>query len=85
MRSPDATALRDWTETNLGLTLGVGLGQVPAGDPAWHGYFRLGHMGHVNGQMILAALGGIQTGLTALSIPHGAGAIEAAARVLAGR
>jgi alanine-glyoxylate transaminase/serine-glyoxylate transaminase/serine-pyruvate transaminase len=83
--SPHATALRDWTTDNLGLTLGIGLGMAPPGDPAWHGFFRLGHMGHVNGQMILALLGGIEAGLTALDIPHGAGAVDAAARVIAGR
>lgn len=82
--APHGTALRDWTETHLGLTLGVGLGMAPAGDPAWHGFFRLGHMGHVNGHMIMGALGGIQSGLISLSIPHGSGALDAAAAVVAG-
>jgi alanine-glyoxylate transaminase/serine-glyoxylate transaminase/serine-pyruvate transaminase len=82
---PQATALRDWVEHNLGLTLGVGLGMAPPGDPAWHGFFRLGHMGHVNGQMILGLLGGIEAGLSALDIPHGRGAVDAAAAVIAGR
>jgi len=81
---PLATALREWTETNLGLTLGISLGMAAPGDPAWHGHFRLGHMGHVNGHMILGLLGGIEAGLTALDIPHGAGALEAAAAVIAG-
>lgn len=81
--SPNGTALRDWVEQNLGLTLGIGLGMAPPGDPSWHGYFRLGHMGHVNGQMILGLLGGIEAGLTALNMPHGGGAIDAAARVIA--
>lgn len=82
---PHATALRDWVDTHLGLTLGIGLGMAPPGDPAWHGFFRLGHMGHVNGQMILGLLGGIEAGLCALDIAHGAGAVEAAAKVIAGR
>ena len=82
--SPNGTALRDWVESHLGLTLGIGLGMAEPGDPAWHGFFRLGHMGHVNGQMILGLLGGIQAGLTALDIPHGTGAVEAAAAVIAG-
>jgi len=81
--SPDGTALRDWVEQNLGLTLGIGLGMAPPGDPAWHGFFRLGHMGHVNGHMVLGMLGGIEAGLTALNIPHGSGAVEAAASVIA--
>lgn len=83
--SPQATALRDWTQNNIGLTLGIGLGMAPPGDPAWHGFFRLGHMGHVNGHMIMGMLGGIEAGLTALDIEHGSGALEAAAQVIAGR
>ncbi|MEL6453009.1 MAG: aminotransferase class V-fold PLP-dependent enzyme [Pseudomonadota bacterium] len=81
--APHGTALRDWVDDNLGLTLGIGLGMAPPGDPAWHGFFRLGHMGHVNGHMILGLLGGIEAGLTALDIPHGSGALEAAAQVIA--
>jgi len=83
--SPHGTALRDWVEGHLGLTLGIGLGMAPPGDPAWHGYFRLGHMGHVNGQMILGLLGGIEAGMLALDIPHGRGAVDAAAAVIAGK
>lgn len=83
--APDGTALREWVETHIGLTLGIGLGMAGPNDPAGDGFFRLGHMGHVNGQMILGLLGGIETGLTALNIPHGRGAIEAAAGVIAGR
>ena len=81
--SPQATALRDWTEHQIGLTLGIGLGMVPPDDPAWHGFFRLGHMGHVNGHMIMGLLGGIEAGLSALEIPHGKGALDAAAQVIA--
>ncbi|MEE4188746.1 MAG: aminotransferase class V-fold PLP-dependent enzyme [Roseobacter sp.] len=83
LESPQATALRDWTQHELGLTLGIGLGMAPAGDPAQHGFFRLGHMGHVNGHMIMGLLGGIEAGLTALGIEHGDGALDAAARVIA--
>ncbi|WP_299146544.1 aminotransferase class V-fold PLP-dependent enzyme [uncultured Tateyamaria sp.] len=81
--APHGTALRDWVEHNLGLTLGIGLGMAPPGDPAWHGFFRLGHMGHVNGHMIMGLLGGIQAGLTALDIPHAPGGLDAATRVIA--
>ena len=82
--APHGTALRTWVEDNLGLTLGIGLGMAPPDDPAWHGFFRLGHMGHVNGQMVLGLLGGIEAGLTALRLPHGKGAVDAAAAVIAG-
>ena len=81
---PGIYGLRTWVEENLGLTLGIGLGMAAPGDPAWHGFFRLGHMGHVNGHMILGLLGGIDAGLKALEIPHGDGALEAASRVIAG-
>jgi len=81
--APQATELRKWVETNLGLTLGIGLGMAEPGDPAWHGFFRFGHMGHVNGQMIMGMLGGVETGLTALGIEHGRGALDAAANVIA--
>lgn len=83
LEAPQATALRNWTESQIGLTLGIGLGMAPPTDPAWHGFFRLGHMGHVNGHMIMGLLGGIEAGLTALSIPHGRGALDAAASVIA--
>ncbi|MDF1717442.1 MAG: aminotransferase class V-fold PLP-dependent enzyme [Antarcticimicrobium sp.] len=81
--APQGSALRAWVSQNIGLTLGIGLGMAEPGDPAWHGFFRIGHMGHVNGHMVLGMLGGIEAGLTALDIPHGPGAVEAAAAVIA--
>jgi alanine-glyoxylate transaminase/serine-glyoxylate transaminase/serine-pyruvate transaminase len=81
--APRASDLRQWLEQNLGLTLGIGLGLAPPDSPEWHGHFRLGHMGHVNGHMIMGLLGGIETGFQALGIPHGAGALSAAAKALA--
>jgi len=83
--APHGSALRDWVAKNIGLTLGIGLGMAEPGDPAWHGFFRIGHMGHVNGHMVLGMLAGIEAGLTALDIPHGKGAVEAAASVIAGK
>ncbi len=79
----DAPRLRVWCEKNLGLTLGIGLREVPWGHEDWHSHFRFGHMGHVSGHMIMGLLGGVETAMTACGIEHGAGAIEAAARVLA--
>ncbi len=79
---PDASRLRHWTETQAGVTLGIGLGMAEPGDPAWHGYFRIAHMGHVNAHMVLGALGAIDAGLKALSIPHGPGALDAATTAL---
>ncbi|MEY8843132.1 alanine--glyoxylate aminotransferase family protein, partial [Cribrihabitans sp. XS_ASV171] len=53
-------------------------------DAAWHGFFRMGHMGHVNAHMVLGMLGGVEAGLAALGIPHGTGGVAAAAKVIAG-
>lgn len=77
----DAAALRAWTETKAGVTLGLGIG-FGDGDEAT-GHFRIGHMGHVNGQMVFGALGAIDAALKSLGIMHGDGALEAASRVLA--
>jgi len=80
--APHGTALRAWTSARAGVTLGIGLGMASAADPASDGFFRIGHMGHVNAQMVMGALGAIAAGLGALDIPHGPGALEAAAEVL---
>lgn len=83
--APMGTELRRWLEINLGLTLGIGLGLAKPGSPEGDGQFRIGHMGHVNGHMIMGLLGGIEAGLKALDIPHGDGALSAASAVMAGR
>ncbi len=75
--------LRGWTEQHMGVTLGVGLGMSSATDPNSDGYFRIGHMGHLNAHMVAGTLAAIEAGLIVLNIPHGAGALEAMARVLA--
>jgi alanine-glyoxylate transaminase/serine-glyoxylate transaminase/serine-pyruvate transaminase len=81
--APHGSALRKWVQDKAGVTLGIGLGMAEPGDPAWHGFFRMGHMGHVNAHMVLGMLGAVDAGLSALEIPHGAGALEAATRVIA--
>ena len=81
--APGGTRLRRWTEHQAGLTLGIGLNMATLEDPNADGFFRIGHMGHVNAQMIMGTLGSIQAGLIALDIPHGPGGLDAAARALA--
>ena len=81
--APGGTRLRCWTEHQAGLTLGIGLNMATLEDPNADGFFRIGHMGHVNAQMIMGTLGSIQAGLIALDIPHGPGGLDAAARALA--
>ncbi len=79
----EATRLRRWTEKEAGLTLGIGLGFGEPGSTEWDRHLRIGHMGHQNVPMIQGVLGTIDSGLKALNIPHGDGALEAASRVLA--
>ncbi len=84
VRLPEkGSALRMWAEHEMGLTLGIGIGMAPPGDPAWDGFFRIGHMGHVSGHSMMGTLGAIDAGLKALDIPHGSGALEAAALAVA--
>lgn len=79
----DGARLRQWVEAQAGVTLGIGLGMETAEDPGASAHLRVAHMGHVNAHMTLGALAVIEAGLTALDIPHGAGALEAATRVVA--
>lgn len=81
--APNATRLRAWLEKNAGVTLGIGLGMAAPDDPAYHGFLRVAHMGHVNAHMTLGVLATMQAGMVALDIPHGPGALDAAARVVA--
>jgi len=83
MAPPFATRLREWLADNVGVTLGIGLGMAAPDDPAWHGFFRIGHMGHVNAHMVLGVLGAIEAALAALGIDRGEGAVAAAAKVIA--
>ncbi len=80
---PLGTRLRVWVEEHTGVTLGISLGMALADDPAWHGFFRIAHMGHVNAHMTLGALACIDAGLKALDIDHGQGAVEAATKAIA--
>ncbi|TNF21627.1 MAG: alanine--glyoxylate aminotransferase family protein [Rhodobacteraceae bacterium] len=80
--APQGQRLRAWCEENAGVTLGIGLGMAPPDSPERHGFFRFGHMGHVNPHMILGLLGSVEAGLGALDIPHARGGVQAAARVI---
>lgn len=83
MGADHGTRLRKWTEQSAGLTLGIGMvlpGEEEAGSD---GFFRIGHMGHVNLHMVMSVLGTIETGFKAIGFPHGDGALSRAAEVLA--
>jgi alanine-glyoxylate transaminase/serine-glyoxylate transaminase/serine-pyruvate transaminase len=75
--------LRSWSTAKLDLTLGIGLGMAEPDGTGSGDFFRLGHMGHVNGQMILGLLGSLEAGLRALDVPISAGALDAATQIIA--
>lgn len=66
MDSPLATKLRRICEQDYGVTLGIGLGMAEPGTPEADGYFRIGHMGHVNAHMVKGLLGCIDLALEKL-------------------
>jgi len=78
----NAARLRRWCQEKGGLTLGIGLGREEDGWPPADSLLRVGHMGHLNIPMMLGTIGTMDAGLKALGIPHGSGAVEAAARVI---
>ncbi len=73
----DAEALRAFCHRELGVVLGLGLGEFAGRS------FRIGHMGWLNPPMVLGALGATEIALEACGVAHGAGALEAAASVVA--
>jgi len=79
--SGDALRIREWCETEMGVTLGVGLG-YRATDPLVDDVFRIGHMGHLNPPTLLGVLASIDTALKSLKIPHGPAALDAASAAL---
>ena len=83
VHSPKGTHLRKWLQENTGLTIGIGLGMATPDDPNGDGFFRLGHMGHVNAQMIMGLIATLETAMIAVGVPHGKNAINEAASVIA--
>ncbi|WP_406735764.1 pyridoxal-phosphate-dependent aminotransferase family protein [Thioclava sp. GXIMD4215] len=79
----NAERLRKWLEAEAGVTLGIGLGMAEPGTPEIDSYLRVAHMGHVNAHMTLGVIASMEAGLQALGIPHGAGGVAAAAKVIA--
>ena len=77
-----AGRLRAWMEAQAGVTLGIGLGMALPTEPAYEDFLRVAHMGHVNAHMTLGVLAAMEAGMRALDIPHGDGALAAAAEAL---
>ena len=71
----DAAAIRVVSEREMGVTLGLGIGDESA-------RFRIGHMGHLNPPMLLGTLGTVESALHALGAPIGGSGVAAAARTI---
>lgn len=70
----DATELARVCKHDMGVTLGVGIGELSGTS------FRIGHMGHVNPPMVLGVLGTIEAALAAIGhVPPRSGVAAAAA------
>ncbi len=78
----DASRLRDWCDSEMGVVLGVGLKPTPTATVVDNA-FRIGHMGHLSPAMLFGTLGCVDAGLKALDICHGSGALEAASTWIA--
>lgn len=77
---PGADRLRAWTAAVAGVTLGIGLGAERPQDA-----LRIAHMGHASAHQLLGTLAVMEAGMRALGLPHGTGALDAAAGVIAAR
>ncbi|VIO76615.1 Serine-pyruvate aminotransferase [Bradyrhizobium ivorense] len=72
----DADQFRKIVLDNFNMSLGAGLSKV-AGK-----VFRIGHLGECNELTLLGALTGVEMGLSVAGVPHRAGGVEAAMRLL---
>ena len=72
----NADAFRKVAQERFNMSLGQGLGKV-AGK-----VFRIGHLGDFNDLMLLGTLGGVEMSLVCGGVPHSAGGVQAAMKVL---
>ena len=75
----DADNFRKIVLDNFNMSLGTGLAKL-AGKA-----FRIGHLGECNALMLMAALTGVEMGLSLAGVPHSAGGVSAAMAELEGR
>ena len=72
LNSDDPQRLRAYCDTNCGVILGNGIGDLTGKA------FRIAHMGYINAPMILGTLSVVEVALGALGIPHSKGGVQAA-------
>jgi alanine-glyoxylate transaminase / serine-glyoxylate transaminase / serine-pyruvate transaminase len=75
----DADQFRKIVAEKYNMSLGTGLAKV-AGK-----VFRIGHLGETNELTLMGALSGVEMGLAAAGVPHRAGGVEAAMKLLEGQ
>lgn len=75
----DCRSITKWCKEEANLLVPGPVGQSIAPERA----FRIGHMGHMNSRMLLGILATIDCAFKALDVPHGTGALNSAACVLA--
>ena len=73
----DSELIRATCRDRFNVTIGGGMLDMADGRG-----FRIGHLGDLNEPMILGALGGIETALRFLGVPHGRGGLDAAITTL---
>lgn len=79
----NAETIRQWCDTQAGVSLGIGLDFEEKDAPDHPYVFRIGHMGHLNPPMVMGVLGTVEAALHANDIPFGNGALSKAARIIA--
>ena len=74
----DADKFRTRVLENFDMSLGTGLASLKGK------VFRIGHLGHFNDLMLMGTLAGVEMGLSLAKVPHRAGGVLAAMKVLTG-
>jgi alanine-glyoxylate transaminase/serine-glyoxylate transaminase/serine-pyruvate transaminase len=72
----DADSFRNAALDRFNISLGMGLGRLLGKA------FRIGHLGDINELTLMAALSGVEMGLTVAGVPHKAGGVLAAMNIL---
>jgi alanine-glyoxylate transaminase/serine-glyoxylate transaminase/serine-pyruvate transaminase len=72
----DADRFRTLVLERFNMALGTGLGRLKGR------IFRIGHVGDMNDLMLIAALAGVESGLTLAGVPIERGGVDAAMRSL---
>ena len=72
----DADRLRALILEHFDLSLGMGLGRLKGKA------FRIGHLGDFNDLSLMAALAGVEMGLSLAGVPHQKGGVDAAMQYL---